>query len=98
MPISIKAQQKLNEFAEASDGFVLFGIMLNPSTGEMATYSSHGLPPGAVLGFLQNAVIQMVNAAANNELEYIGGDDDTALQSQETLSAAQAGGKIGLVH
>jgi hypothetical protein len=94
MPMSLEAQKKLNEFAEASDGFALFGIMLNPGTGEMATYSSHGMPPGAVLGFLTRAVEQMVTAAANNELEYIGGDNALA-QGEITQTT---GGKIGLVH
>lgn len=94
MPMSLKAQEKLNEFAEASDGFALFGIMLNPSTSEMATYSSHGMAPSAVLGFLTRAVEQMVTAAANNELEYIGGEDALAQGS----TAQTAGGKIGLVH
>lgn len=93
MPMSLEAQKKLDEFAAASDGFALFGIMLNPATGEMGTYSSHGIEPGRVLGFLQEAVNQMVTAAANNELEYIGGDDATSLQPQ-----GAAGGKIELVH
>lgn len=97
MPMSLEAQNKLNEFAEESDGFALFGIMLNPSTGEMATYSSHGMPPGAVLGFLQNAVNQMLNAAVNNELEYIGGEDGQT-HERGNSSAKSSGGKIGLVH
>lgn len=78
MPLTLEAQERLNEFAAASDGLALLGIMLNPQTSEMGTYSSHGLPPGAVLGFLQRAVEQMVTAAANNELEYIGGENGMA--------------------
>ena len=78
MPMSLEAQKKLDEFADESDGFALFGIMLNPGTGEMATYSSHGMEPGAVLGFLQSAVQQMVSAAVSGELEYIGGEDALA--------------------
>jgi hypothetical protein len=94
MPMTLKAQKKLSEFADESEGFAIFGIMLNPGTGEMATYSSHGVEPGAVLGFLQRAVEQMVGAAASGELEYIGGNDGMA---QGSTTQAQ-GGKIGLVH
>lgn len=101
MPLPLEAEGKLEEFAEASEGFALFGIMLNPATGEMGTYSSHGIAPGAVLGFLQRAVNQMLDAAASGELEYIGGEDATSLQPQGITPAPQrnaTGGKIGLVH
>lgn len=94
MPLPLEAEAKLSEFAAESGDFALFGIFLNPRTGEMGTYSSHGLEPGRVLGFLQEAVSQMVTAAANNELEYIGGDDATEIHAQ----TAATGGKIGLVH
>lgn len=95
MPLPLEAEAKLNEFAEQSGDFALFGIFLNPVTGEMGTYSSHGMEPGAVLGFLQRAVEQMVTAAANNELQYIGGNDGMA---QGSTPQTAAGGKIGLVH
>lgn len=101
MPLSFKAEAKLTEFSVESGDFALFGIFLDPQTGEMGTYSSHGLEPGSVLGFLQNAVAQMVTAAANNELEYIGGDNATPVQSKKTVPSPQraaTGGKIGLVH
>jgi hypothetical protein len=94
MPLSPQAQERLAEFSVASGDFALFGIALNPVTGELATYSSHGLPCGAVLGFLQRAVEQMVNAAASGELEYIGGNDGMAQGSTPETE----GGKIGLVH
>jgi hypothetical protein len=97
MPLPLEAEAKLNEFAEQSGDFALFGIFLNPATGEMGTYSSHGMEPGAVLGFLQRAVEQMVTAAANNELEYIGGNDAERTVRSNELSQA-AGAKIGLVH
>jgi hypothetical protein len=87
MPLPLEAEQKLTEFSEESGNFVLFGIAVNPSTGEMATYSSHQLAPGKVLGFLQHAVEAMVTAAANNELEYIGGED-------ATLAPEATGGSI----
>lgn len=95
MPLPLEAEAKLGEFAEQSGDFALFGIFLNPATGEMGTYSSHGMEPGAVLGFLQRAVEQMVTAAANNELEYIGGNDGMA---QGSTAQTATGGKIGLVH
>jgi hypothetical protein len=94
MPLPFEAEAKLVEFSVEAEGFALFGIALNPETGEMATFSSHGMEPGAVLGFLQNAVAQMVTAAANNELEYIGGDNALAKGS----TAQNTGGKIGIVH
>lgn len=97
MPLPLEAEAKLGEFAEQSGDLALFGIFLNPATGEMGTYSSHGMEPGAVLGFLQRAVEQMVTAAANNELQYIGGNDAEGTVRQNELSQA-AGGKIGLVH
>lgn len=92
MPLPFAAERKVAEFAEEAGDFALFGIFLNPRTGEMGTYSSHGMETGRVLGFLQEAVNQMVTAAANNELEYIGGDDAQTVQPQ-----AQ-GANIGLVH
>lgn len=94
MPIPLKAEAKLGEFAAESGDFSLFGIAVNPETGEMATFSSHGVEPGRVLGFLQQAVNTMVTAAVNNELEYIGGSDGMAQGS----TAQAAGGKIELVH
>ena len=93
MPLPLAAERKVEEFAEVAGDFALFGIFLNPRTGEMGTYSSHGIESGRVLGFLQEAVTQMVTAAANNELEYIGGDDATSVQPQSST-----GGKIELVH
>ena len=87
MPIPLIAQEMLANFADKSGEFLLFGIFINPVTGEMGTYSSHGLPPGQVLGFLQRSVETMVTAAANNELEYIGGDD-------ATLATEAAGGNL----
>lgn len=83
MPLPLEAEAKLSEFAEESGDFALFGIAMNPHTGEMATFSSHGLEPGRVLGFLQSAVTQMVNAAANNELEYIGGPNGAEGQTTQ---------------
>ena len=41
MPLSFEAEEKLTEFHAAAGDFVLFGIFLNPVTGEMGTYSSH---------------------------------------------------------
>lgn len=79
MPLPFEVEARLTEFSAASGDFALFGIFINPQTGEMGTYSSHGLEPGVVLGFLQRSVDQMVTAAANNELEYIGGKDDPTL-------------------
>lgn len=94
MPLPLEAEGKLSEFAEESGDFALFGMFLNPKTGEMGTYSSHGLSPGKVLGFLQDAVHQMVTAAANNELEYIGGPNEAEGQTtQEPI-----GGKLELVN
>lgn len=91
MPLPLEAEERLTEFGAASGDFALFGIFLNPRTGEMGTYSSHGMEPGAVLGFLQRAVEQMVTAAANNELEYIGGDNG------ETHECG-TGSKIEIIH
>lgn len=98
MPLPFKAEDKLNEFSAASGDFALFGIALNPKTGEMATFSSHGIAPGRVLAFLQDAVHQMITAAANNELEYIGGEDGMAQGSSPKEIRTATGGKIGLVH
>ena len=92
MPLPKEAQDRLTEFSAESGDFALFGIALNPVTGECCTYSSHGLPPGQVLSFLQKAVKQMFDAAMSGELEYIGGEDGQTLQSQA------AGGKIEIVH
>lgn len=92
MPLPLEAEAKLSEFAAEAGGFALFGIALNPQTGEMATFSSHGIEPGKVLGFLQSAVEQMVTAAANNELIYIGGSDGMAQGS------TKKGGKLELVN
>lgn len=97
MPLPFEAEERLTDFSQASGDFALFGIFLNPVTGEMGTYSSHGLAPGAVLGFLQNAVAQMVTAAANNELEYIGGSDGET-QTRTTAQSEATGGKIELIH
>lgn len=97
MPLPVKSKIKLNEFADRAEGFALFGIFINPETGEMGTYSSHGIEPGAVLGFLQNSVNTMIAAAANNELEYIGGDDGQGTVRPNEVSQA-TGGKLGLVH
>lgn len=97
MPLPFEAEKKLTEFGAVSGDFALFGIALNPVTGEMATYSSHGMQPGAVLGFLQRAVEQMVTAAANNELEYIGGSDGEA-ETGQTAQTEATGGRIELVH
>lgn len=97
MPLPIEAQERLGEFGNASEDFALFGIFLNPATREMGTYSSHGMEPDAVLGFLQRAVEQMVTAAANNELEYIGGDDGQTHELGNSGTQSN-GGKIALVH
>lgn len=97
MPLPLEAEEKLTEFGAASGDFALFGIALNPVTGEMATYSSHGMQPGAVLGFLQRAVEQMVTAAANNELEYIGGSDGKTNERADS-STEGSGGRNELVH
>ena len=78
MSLPFDAEAKLEELSLVSGDYSLFGIFLNPKTGEMGTYSSHNFPPGRVLGFLQNAVEQMISAAANNELEYVGGDNGLA--------------------
>jgi len=92
MPLPFEAQKKLTEFSAESGDFALFGVAFNPVSGECCTYSSHGLPPGQVLSFLQKAVKQMFEAAMNGELEYVGVEDDQTVQPQA------AGGKIGLVH
>ena len=93
MPLPLEAQTRLTEFSAESGDFALFGLALNPVTGECCTYSSHGLPPGQVLSFLQKAVKQMFDAAMSGELEYVGGEDGEA----QTGQTAQ-GDKIGLVH
>ena len=83
MPLTLEAEDRLTHFAEASGDFCLFGIAMNPVTGEMATFSSHQLPPGAVLGFLQQAVTQMITAAANQRIRRIqprGGSKDGMAQ------------------
>ena len=92
MPLSPEAEAMLSEFAEVSGEFTLMGLAMNATTGEIATFSSHQFAPGQVLGFLQRGVQEMVTAAANNELEYIGGED------AEMASKGSTGGKIGLVH
>jgi hypothetical protein len=94
MPLPLEAEVKLSELAKESGDFSLFGIFINPQTGEMGTYSSHGVEPGKVLGFLQQSVNMMVTAAANNELEYIGGENGMAQGS----TTQTAGGKIGIVN
>lgn len=87
MPLSHEVEIALDGLAAVSGDHVLFGIFLNPQTGECGTYSSHGVKPGKVLAFLQDTVEQMITAAANNELQYVGGND------------AEMAGKAGrLVH
>lgn len=68
MPLPKAVWDKLEEVNEVSEGFALFGLFINTSTGEIGTYSSDGFQPGAVLGFLQNATQQMIDAAMNGEL------------------------------
>lgn len=91
MPLPIQAEEKLTELAAVSGGFALFGICLNPETGECATFSSHGMEPGQVLGFLHQTVNRMIQAAVDGELEYIGGNDAKGPVQQ---NQAPHGGKL----
>lgn len=82
MPLPNEAQIALAKVGEKSGSYSLFGIFLNPETGEMGTFSSHGFEPGKVLGFLQNAVTTMVDAAANGELEYVNGTEEAGTSAE----------------
>lgn len=94
MPLPEETGKPLTELANAAGEFSLFGIFLNPQTGEMGTYSSSGFQPGQVLGFLKQAVDQMLSAAMNGELQYVGGED-----AKGTVRPNKAnGGKLELIH
>jgi hypothetical protein len=73
--LSEKAWEKLAEFEKEAKGYALVGLFIDPVSECMGTYSTHNLPPGAVLGLLKQAVDKMLDAAGNNELEFIGGTD-----------------------
>lgn len=91
MPLPYETGKPLTDLANAAGEFTLFGIFLNPRTGEMGTYSSQGFAPGQVLGFLKQAVDQMLDAAVSGELQYVGGEDaEGSIQQNE----APRGGRI----
>lgn len=87
MPLSNKAYNALAKLADVSGDFTLFGIYLNPVTGEMGTYSSQPFSPGQVLGFLQRSTEEMLEAAKRGELQ--GVNDGEAGKTKEGSNGIQ---------
>ena len=89
MPLPIAVEPATEALATALGPFTLMGIFLNPQTGEMGIYSSHGIASGAVLGFLQQAINELIGAMANGELELADGNDQAG--SGETAQGTFGG-------
>lgn len=85
----------LEEVAKESGDFTLFGIFINPETGEMGTYCSHAFEPGAILGLLQNMVTEMVTAAMSGNLQMPGECHGTETQGK---TQGETDGKAYLIH
>ena len=69
MPLNAKAITLLDQLSQADENFTLFGLAINPATGEMGTFCSSPFEPGQILGFLHEGVLAMTEAAKNGELE-----------------------------
>lgn len=101
MPLPNEATKKLAQVGYHLGDFTLMGLFVNPQTGEMGTYSSHEIEPGAILGFLQEAVAQMVAQMQSGVLVPAGDEDGTARKTAEVegfgIVRKPAGG-VEIVH
>ena len=86
MPLPKEAERKLNQVGYSLGDFTLIGLFINPATGEMGTYSTHGMEPGAILAFLEKGVTAMVAQLRGGAL-IAEGDYDGKSQTGETEKA-----------
>lgn len=96
MPLSPTVHALLDEIAKESGDYTLLGIFINPESGEMGTYCSHGFEPGAILGILQNVVTEMVTAAINGNLQMPG--EPYGIEAQGKTPEGATDGKAYLIH
>lgn len=84
MPLSVRANELLKELAEEASSYTLVGLLMDPATGEIGTFSSHYIPPGVVVGFLQRGTEALVSAMREGQLEAIDGTAGTTAQSSDS--------------